>query len=824
MRKTFLLFLVLINMQTIVSAFPREAIQQLNNFFRLEQYDNAIEYISNYDLYGAPASVYYKVGLSYYYSFSENHKAISYLEIACRLDANIARSVDIYDVDDTRVPYEVFYYLGKTYFKNNQTDMALVNFSRYTQLYNNNPKINCEQEISWCVNTLKKVNNPMQITSESLGSHINTFAIENAPVASYDNSIIFFSSNKHEQSMIVKDKYYYLGLKGTDIFYVTRNEDGTYSDPVEFEHNTTYPEHPVSLSAEGNILYFAKKVKKHYDLYYSEFVNGRWETPRSMGRQINSRADEVFASVTSDGKEMYISSDKKSRKRGFDIYHSTRKPNGKWTSPDPVPGDVNTDYNEICPFVPPHKRVLYFSSDGYTSDNMGGYDVFSSYMISGKWMLPTNVGYPINTSQNDLCYSISGNEKNYKSEYQSFGGLDIMALTGLNGVEVQALDLSSLDLDKLAVNTDILAGRVEAEPEQVLEKNLGMDEDESISDDESEKVLDPIIEKDIMNLNEMALDDATQALGEMEPDYAGDVLGGVEITRVTELIGNMEVEKAVGIIDELEAETAVGVMDQIDPMIAGAIMDDMPIEKAMDIMEELPMEKAMNIMDNMEIEKSTQLQASMDFDNPVQVVDGSAIEDLDHQRRQDSISIAQMALERARLDSIEQARIIDSLSMELENFSLEEINIEEMDEKIQDIVIEQIKSYYSVEIAENNEAIFKTIHFDFNSAELLLLSKNELRILVEYMLENHDVKVEVIGHTDIIGNWDVNLNVSRSRAYSVYRFLLENKIAHNRIIYYGKGSAAPIDENSSEEGRANNRRVEIILLKDVQYEEETATL
>jgi outer membrane protein OmpA-like peptidoglycan-associated protein len=148
-----------------------------------------------------------------------------------------------------------------------------------------------------------------------------------------------------------------------------------------------------------------------------------------------------------------------------------------------------------------------------------------------------------------------------------------------------------------------------------------------------------------------------------------------------------------------------------------------------------------------------------------------------------------------------------------QNYSLESVNLEQIDSTQRELLIKKVKDYYSNLIGTDKSVIFKTIYFSFNSAELLMLSRNELRVLVEYLNENPTIKVEVIGHTDILGDWDVNLNVSRERAGSVYKFLLENKIAHSRIIYYGKGSAAPIASNSTIEGRSKNRRVEIMLLK-----------
>lgn len=86
-------------------------------------------------------------------------------------------------------------------------------------------------------------------------------------------------------------------------------------------------------------------------------------------------------------------------------------------------------------------------------------------------------------------------------------------------------------------------------------------------------------------------------------------------------------------------------------------------------------------------------------------------------------------------------------------------------------------------------------------------------MLVEFLAENPFVKIEVVGHTDNTGDWDVNLRISGERANVVYRFLRDNKISHDRIIFYGKGSAQPIASNETDAGRKMNRRVEVILLQ-----------
>lgn len=107
----------------------------------------------------------------------------------------------------------------------------------------------------------------------------------------------------------------------------------------------------------------------------------------------------------------------------------------------------------------------------------------------------------------------------------------------------------------------------------------------------------------------------------------------------------------------------------------------------------------------------------------------------------------------------------------------------------------------------------KHIYFEFDKDELMPRSFVELNKLLKIMRENPKLVIEIMGHTDALGDDAYNLDLSRRRAEAVVNFLLQNKINKARLRSHGEGEAKPIATNDTEEGRAQNRRVEFVVMK-----------
>jgi len=126
-----------------------------------------------------------------------------------------------------------------------------------------------------------------------------------------------------------------------------------------------------------------------------------------LGENINSNQAETHASVSSDGNTLYFTSNKKGGLGGLDIYSSKKMKNGQWGPGENLGPKINTIYNEETPFLAADEQTLYFSSEGHY--NMGGFDIFYSKLKeNGKWDNPTNIGYPVNTTSDNIFFNPVG--------------------------------------------------------------------------------------------------------------------------------------------------------------------------------------------------------------------------------------------------------------------------------------------------------------------------------------------------------------------------------------------------------------------------------
>jgi outer membrane protein OmpA-like peptidoglycan-associated protein len=147
------------------------------------------------------------------------------------------------------------------------------------------------------------------------------------------------------------------------------------------------------------------------------------------------------------------------------------------------------------------------------------------------------------------------------------------------------------------------------------------------------------------------------------------------------------------------------------------------------------------------------------------------------------------------------------------DIDVEAIDMANLDSLDRVALIDKVKKYLVSTMKTSESVVFKTLYFDFNSASLSLLSRNELKLLLDFLKENPSVKLEIAGHTDNIGSWSANSRVSSSRARMVKDYLVSHRVSESRILHYGKANASPIATNDTEEGRKANRRVEIVLVK-----------
>jgi hypothetical protein len=269
---------------------------------------------------------------------------------------------------------------------------------------------------------------------------VNSHFSENNAVVSGDDSILI----------------YYARLRFYPAVFYSHKENGKWCVPENINPDLGVDEdcYPVGISYDGKELLFYRNNEYLGDLFVSRLVNGRWSKVKKLNHNINTNYWESHACLTRDGHTMYFTSNRKGGFGGQDIYSSTRKDvsSDDWGIPVNLGPVINSPLNEETPFILQDGGKLYFSSQGH--DGMGGYDIFSSQKTAcGNWSEPRNLGYPINTADDDVFFfPVGDGTEAYMALYKkdTYGQNDIYRLKVLNS----GISSTTGDAAKINKHTD----------------------------------------------------------------------------------------------------------------------------------------------------------------------------------------------------------------------------------------------------------------------------------------------------------------------------------------------------------------------------------
>ena len=285
--------------------------------------------------------------------------------------------------------------LAKLYSKGFQFDKAIDLLNWYLALDNQRETLRklAEQQLSVISFQKSLVENPVDYNPENIGG-VNTRSDEYVNQYYVNEDKIIFT--KRYKSDLEENPYL------EENVFVTMKYDSLWSLP-ELLFDNLNDIGAANISADGDEIYFSASGWENglgsCDIYYVRFKNGRWSEPINL-KSVNTSGWESQPCVSRDGKELYFV--RRNKKTGTsDIYVSKRDAEGKWQSADCLGFNVNTEGNEMAPFIHYDGRTLYFSSD--TRLGMGGYDLFMSQRDdNGEWKESVNLGYPLNTYGDEI--------------------------------------------------------------------------------------------------------------------------------------------------------------------------------------------------------------------------------------------------------------------------------------------------------------------------------------------------------------------------------------------------------------------------------------
>jgi hypothetical protein len=383
-------FLILASMVNAQNMTEKELLTEAEYFFRFEEYEEALYYyLQLYRRDTANANYNYKVGQCYLKIPKHEVKAIPYLEKAIE---NINPKYRRRSIKETAAPPHAIFYLGKAYRINNQLDKALRMYEKFTSL----PYFESNYNITIVENEIKATERAKIIKDRPI--KVDMTVIEGFELSPSDNLNAVVSADEKHMVYITQKKFY-------DAIMYTKKIGNEWMESINITPQVKSDGnlYPTYLSNDGKTLLMVKVSKKGNDIFISHRQGKKWDEATPVSEKINSRANEDHASLSSDGRALYFSSDRKGGLGGYDIYSSEKDQNGKWMDPKNLGEPINTSSNEMTPFITSNDSVLVYSSNGlYT---MGGFDVFHSHIRRmGIWSVPSNIGFPVNTTNDDLFY------------------------------------------------------------------------------------------------------------------------------------------------------------------------------------------------------------------------------------------------------------------------------------------------------------------------------------------------------------------------------------------------------------------------------------
>lgn len=336
---------------------------------------------------------YYRLGLTYH-SIKQYPKAMESYEKGLSLTQDVRKK-------------KVFWYdLGELYLLQGDYEKAM----KVLSVFVNNETQN-KQKIERATLLFKSAeyasknqNNNSAYTKRMLSDTVNKFVLQYFPVLTADQQHLIFTRRvgdgpNDDEDLVICDK---------DL-----NSKWKFPVSISKNINTRLNEGTCTISADGRKIIFTSCTGRDgvgsCDLYESKKIGNDWTEPKNLGRNVNSAEWESQPSLSADGRTLYFVSDRRTGLGNRDIWISSLNDDGLWTKAINAGKQINSQYDEISPFIHVNNQTLYFASNGLPG--FGGYDIFFTARDSIAWTAPKNIGAPLNDHEDQFSLFITADGK-----------------------------------------------------------------------------------------------------------------------------------------------------------------------------------------------------------------------------------------------------------------------------------------------------------------------------------------------------------------------------------------------------------------------------
>ena len=402
-----------------------------NNFSKARE-----NFIKAYELDSSNANIQYIVGFCYLQTDLHKAKAERYLAKSIN---DVSKNYKIEDYKEKHAAPIAYYYYGQALAINYKFDKAIENFNLFRTYVSAKDKdylAMVDKEIATAELAKYMVAHPINVQLTNMGDSINSEYPEYSPVLSADERQLIYTTRRPNSTGEMRDED---GRFFEDIVISYKNDKGKWSKPVSISPNVNSYGHEASinLTPDGQTLIVykndpnSKNPEGDGNIYYTSFDGKEWSTLKEFGSNVNTPYWESHACLSADESVLFFASDRPGGLGGKDIYRVVKLPNGKWSKALNMGPTINTAEDEDGAFIHPDGKTFIFSSKGHKT--MGGYDIMSATLNEdNKFENVQNMGYPINTPDDDVFFVVSPDGKRgyFSSAHaEGFGDEDIYKIT-----------------------------------------------------------------------------------------------------------------------------------------------------------------------------------------------------------------------------------------------------------------------------------------------------------------------------------------------------------------------------------------------------------
>ena len=307
----------------------------------------------------------------------------------------------------------VYYSLGKVYFNQGKYEEAGELLGKLQNFGIDNERMlkdvnDLQKNINFAIDHIQR---PIDIKPMAMPDVLNSFPLQYFPVLTADEQTIIYTSRDgvsfHDDENIVMS---------------TKDENGSWQKPVGISPNinSQFNEGTCTISADGRTLIFTNCEGRpgfgSCDLFISYKTGDEWSVPENLGKNVNSMSWDSQPSLSADGRKLFFISDRAGGQGKRDIWMSVKDRNNQWGKAVNLGRPVNSPEDEVSPFIHVNGTTLFFSSTGFPG--FGGFDLYKSEWSDSAWSEPENLGYPLNTHEDQVSLFVSTNGKNGYYSYE----------------------------------------------------------------------------------------------------------------------------------------------------------------------------------------------------------------------------------------------------------------------------------------------------------------------------------------------------------------------------------------------------------------------